>query len=114
MPTETKIPTAICPACGAIDPETEFHQAPALLCYATGYDESFSGYRCLVCDTVSETEDWDRLAREICCECGKIGRHSCPADEEDELERARRRAPILTDVAPDFKFIRLTTEKEAA
>lgn len=98
--TEVKIPTCICPSCGAIDPETENYDAPALLEYATGYDPSFGGYRCLSCGLVSEAEDWDRLAGEICCECGAIGRHACPADAE--------RKPVLPELPAGFKFITLS------
>jgi hypothetical protein len=118
MPTaeqaQTKIPnipSCICPACGAKDPETEFVDVPALICFETGYVDHPSGYRCLACGELSETEDWDRLAGSICCECGAVGKHVCPADVEDFLEQARRRGPDF-DLPADFKFTTMT--KEAA
>ena len=75
MPNAAETPTIICPACGAIDPDTQYVDPP-YPCPQTGYCQG-EGYRCSECGEVSEPEDW-----------------------EPEIERARRRAPMGIPIPP--------------
>lgn len=82
-------------------------------CPATGYQQG-AGYRCEACGEISEGEDWDKLAGQICCECGMVGTRNCVCPHDPAYdEYMRRRKPVLPELPAGFKFITVI-QKEVA